>query len=194
MAHGTTPYGLWLMALSLGLRRGELLGLRWQDVNFERGTLRVAQTLQIVANRPVMDEPKTERSKRTLPMPPIVVTALHEHRAQQLQARLLAGSAWQEYDLVFPSTIGTPWNMANLWEAFRKLTERAGVPPIRLHDLRHSCATFLAQQGVPPRTMMDILGHSDLSTTMQIYTHVLDEGKQDAMQRMDALLNLQDVG
>lgn len=107
---------------------------------------------------------------------------------------MLAGSAWQGYDLVFPSTIGTPQNMANLWEAFRKLTERAGVPSIRLHHLRHNCATFLALQGVPSRTMMDILGHSDLSTTMQIYTHVLDEGRQDAMQHMDALLNRQDVG
>ena len=107
---------------------------------------------------------------------------------------MLAGSAWRDHDLVFPSTVGTPLNPGNLWEAFRALLARAGVPSIRLHDLRHSCATFLALQGVPPRTIMDILGHSDLSTTMQIYTHVLDEGKQNAILRMDALLNQQDVG
>lgn len=182
---------LYRVALALGLRQGEALGLRWQDIDLDAGTLRVVMS----AVRPggggkvIMARPKTAKSQRTLPLAPSLITALRQHRVGQAEERLLAGSRWQDHGLVFPSKVGTPLHATNVVHAFHALLEEAGLPRLRFHDLRHSCAPLLAAQGVPARVAMEILGHSNIQTTLNLYTHVLDESKRHAVTLLDALLD-----
>ncbi len=187
-ATGDRLEALYRVALSLGLRRGEVLGLRWQDVDLVKGILRVAMALQRVNGELTLVPPKTTSSQRTLPLPPSLILTLRQHHMRQLQDRLLAGSRWHDHDLVFPTRIGTPISPRNLLRSFGALLQRAGLPHMRIHDLRHSCATLLAAQGVPPKVAMEILGHTDIRTTLAIYTHVLDDSKQQAISALDAIL------
>lgn len=186
-AKGDRLEALYRVALSLGLREGEALGLRWQDVDLEKGTLRIVVALQLVKGKLVLVKPKTTRSQRVLPLPATLVSALRAHRMRQLADRLVAGSRWQEHGLVFASKVGTPIHPRNLLRAFYLLLERAELTRMRFHDLRHSCATLLAAQGVPARVAMEILGHSDIRTTLSVYTHVLDDSKRQAAEAMERL-------
>ena len=187
---------LFLMALTLGLRRGELLGLHWSDIDLDAATLRVNYGLQRFDGKLHLVEPKTEKSRRSLPLTSLLVTALRSHRTRQLEERLALGSNWQENGFVFTSTIGTPLEPRNLNRTFDALIEKANnsleecekLPKIRLHDLRHSCATMLLSQGVPQRTLMEILGHSQISLTMNTYTHILPEMTRAAVGLMDVVL------
>jgi integrase len=179
---------LYHVALWMGLREGEVLGLRWQDIDFEARTLRVAVTVQAIGGKLVIGTPKTVKSNRTLPLPPALIASLRAHHLRQLQERLLGRTSWQDHDLVFPSIKGTPISPRNLVRDFKKLLMRAGLPDIRFHDLRHTSASLLADQGVPVRVAMEILGHSDIRTTQNIYTHVLDDAKREALETMDRLL------
>lgn len=176
------------MALTLGLRRGELLGLHWSDVDLDGATLRVNYGLQRFDGKLHLMEPKTEKSRRMLPLPSLLVAALRAHRTRQLEERLALGSDWQETGLVFISTVGTPLEPRNLNRTFDALLENAKLPKIRLHDLRHSCATMLLAQGIPQRTLMEILGHSQISLTMNTYSHVLPEMTRAAVNVMDSVL------
>ena len=176
------------MALALGLRQGEALGLQWEDVDLESGTLRVRHTLQRVDGAPQLMEPKSARSRRTIAMPSVAVRALREHRTRQLQERLWAGSRWQKSDYVFTSTIGTPLYSRPTTQRFQRILTAAGLPRVTFHSLRHACASFLLAQGVSPRVVMETLGHSQFSTTMDIYAHVMPAMQRDAAERMDALL------
>lgn len=133
-------------------------------------------------------EPKSARSRRTIAMPEAVVKALGRHRVRQLEARLVAGSKWQETGYVFTSSIGTPIDLRNVTRAFKAVLKEAQLPTIRLHDLRHSCATLLLAQGVSPRVVMETLGHSQVSLTLNTYSHVLPALQQDAASKMDAIL------
>lgn len=179
---------LFVMALTLGLRRGELLGLRWSEVNLDAGQLRVNCALQRFDGKLHLVEPKTEKSRRVLPMPSLLMAALRAHRTRQLEERLALGSCWQETGFVFTSTIGTPLEPRNINRTFDALLKNAKLSKIRFHDLRHSCATFLLSQGVSPRTVMEILGHSQISLTMNTYSHVLPEMTRAAVSVMDAVL------
>jgi integrase len=180
---------LYSVALACGLRRGEALGLRWQDgVDLEGGTLTVRHALQRVNGRLQLVEPKTARSRRTIALPETCVKALRSHRVRQLQERLLAGSRWQETGFVFTSTIGTPVEPDNLRRQFKAALSRAGLPAQRFHDLRHTSASLLLAQGVHPRTVMEILGHSQISLTMNTYSHVMPVVLRDAADKMDAIL------
>ncbi len=176
------------VALTLGLRQGETLGLRWQDVDLEAGDLRVRVALQRVKGKLQLVEPKTPGSRRALPVPPSVVLALREHRRNQLEERLAVGPLWQDSGLVFTTTIGTPPDATNVVRHCRAILDRAGLPRMRYHDLRHACASLLLAQGVKLRTIMEILGHSQLSTTAEVYAHVLPALQGDAANRMEALL------
>jgi len=184
----TRDEALYRVALALGLRMGEILGLRWQDVNLDTGSLTVAVALQRRKGSRELVEPKTERSRRTLPLPPVLVRALRAHRARQLAGRLAAGPHWQDWDLVFPSTVGTPMEPRNLTRQFKGVLAAASLPDVRFHDLRHSCATFLLAQGVNPRVAMEILGHSQISLTLNTYSHVMPSSTRAAVDLVGSLL------
>jgi integrase len=187
-AKGSRLEALWKLALSFGLRRGEVLGLRWRDVDFEHGILKISVSLQLIAGKRVLVKPKTKTSVRTLPLPPSLIAALHQHKAQQSQERLFCGRSWHDHGLVFCSRIGTPIWPRNLHRDLRQLLAQAGIPRIRVHDLRHSCASFLAAQNVPPKVAQEILGHSDVRTTLKIYTHTTDAQKREAAEQMEQCL------
>lgn len=191
---------LYTVALALGLRQGEALALRWSDIDLESGRMSVRGTLSRTprqlrgddagrGTRYQISEPKTARSRRTLTMPRLVVTALREHRRRQLEERLWAGSRWHdEWDLVFSTTIGTPLDARNVSTAFARALDTAGLRRIRFHDLRHSAATLMLAQGVPARVIMETLGHSQIGMTLNLYAHVLPSLQQEAADRLDAVL------
>ena len=179
---------LYSVALTMGLRQGEALGLRWQDVDLALGYLRVAKQLQRVDGRLQLVEPKTARSRRSLALPATIAVRLQEHRLRQDSERALAGSLWIESGLVFTTPEGKPLDGTAITKQFHRHLERAGLPQRRFHDLRHSCATLLLAQGVSPRVVMDVLGHSQIGLTMNTYAHVVPELRREAADRMDRLL------
>jgi integrase len=173
---------LYRIALGLGLRRGEVLALRWIDLDLDAKTLRIPTG-------------KTASSARKLPLPDTLITTLQAHQQRQTVERAEQGDGWKEHGLVFPSEVGTPVSGRNLLRHFKRILKRVGLPEtIRFHDLRHSCATFLVAQGVHPRVVMEILGHSQISVTMNTYGHVLPETQQDAVQKLDDVLRRRDTG
>ncbi|NJN17253.1 MAG: site-specific integrase [Oscillochloris sp.] len=179
---------LYRVALSLGLRRGEVLGVRWVDVDFTQRTLRVATALQRQDGKLVLSEPKTRSSARTLPLPEVLVQTLQVHQQAQERQRAELGDAWNEHGMVFPTEVGTPLEPRNLIRHFKGVLKRAGLPEsTRFHDLRHSCATFLIAQGVHPRVVMEILGHSQISVTMNTYGHVVPAAQRQAVEGIAGL-------
>jgi len=179
---------LFSVALALGLRQGEALGLSWSDVDSGSGTLHVRNQLQRIDGRLTLVPPKTAKSRRTLVMPPLIVDALREHEKRQVAEKIWAGSKWKESNLVFANRTGGPTQARRVIEQFHDLLERAGMRRIRFHDLRHSCATLLLVQGVSPRVVMEVLGHSEIALTMNAYSHVVPELQRDAADRMQAIL------
>jgi integrase len=179
---------LFHVAITTGLRQGELFGLRWEDVNFDAGTLTVRHALQRIDGEPKLVEPKTALSRRTITLPVSAITAFREQRIRQLEERLLAGSAWHDWGLVFSSSIGTPLEPSNVTKRLHKLLETADLPRQRFHDLRHCAASLLLAGGVAPRTIMGILGHSQISLTMNTYAHLSPALERDAADRLDAIL------
>jgi integrase len=179
---------LFTVALALGLRQGEALGLQWDAVDFQAGALAVRRALQRVGKQWQLVEPKSERSRRVIALPRVAVVALRAHRVRQKRERLLAGGDWKEAGFVFTTRMGTPLDPINLTKTFKRLLRAAGLPSIRFHDLRHTAATFLLAQGVDARTIMETLGHSQISLTLNTYSHVLPSLQQDAARRMNSLL------
>ena len=179
---------LYSVALTMGLRQGEALGLTWEDVDLQLGYIRITKQLQRIHGSPKLVEPKTERSRRTLAMPPMIARQLQQHFTSQQRERDSAGSHWHEHGLVFTTPIGTPLDGTAVTKQFHHVLERAGLQQRRFHDLRHSCATLLLVQGVSPRVVMDLLGHSQIGITMNTYSHVIPDLRRDAANRMDQLL------
>jgi integrase len=223
------------VALGCGLRLGEALGLKWDDVDLDVGTLQVRHALQRLGGNPAarrplvaerrrllaairaaedrsqrvalaneldavrrrlrgikttlqLVEPKSARSRRTVMLPAVAVAALRTHRRRQLEARLAAGEGWHDLGFVFTTPIGTPADPHNIHKDFRQLLNEAKLPRFRIHDLRHSCATLLHAQGVDPRTIMQTLGHSQVSLTLNTYAHVLPALQKDAADKLNAIL------
>ena len=187
-AEGDRLEALYRVGLALGLRLGEALGLSWADVDLDAGTLRVRFALQRIGGTLTLKEPKTEKSRRSLTMPASLVAALRAHRVRQLEERLAAGPRWHESGLVFTNTIGGPLEPSNVLKALKSRLAAAGLPAQRFHDLRHAAASLLLAQGVPARVVMDILGHSQIATTMDLYSHVMPAAHEDAAALMDAIL------
>lgn len=155
------------IALQTGLRLGELLGLRWQDVDLVRGEIHIVQTLQRVRRGDaVFGQPKTHRSRRSVALSPDAVEVLRRHRTRQVEERLAAGSAYTNRDLVFADPNGEPINGDRLRRAFYRLLKDAGLPRLRLHDLRHTMATLMLSQHVHPKILSERLGHATVGITL----------------------------
>ena len=182
-------HAAFVLVIALGLRRGEVLGISWEDVDLENGTVRVRQQLQRIAGELQLTDVKTRRSGRMVPLPDLCVRALRKRKAEQAADRLAAGERWQETGLVFTTKHGTPVEPRNLARVFDLLCERSEVRRIRLHDTRHTCASLLAAAGTHPRTIMAILGHSQIGVTMNVYTHVATEDQRAAVGVLGGLLD-----
>ncbi len=176
------------LALTTGMRHGELLSLHWQDINFERGTLQVRRSVSRVRGQGYkVFEPKTPRGRRMLTLPLFVLDMLKQHRVIQEEVMQKAGIQWQDHDLVFCNQYGSFLRPDRVRKQFQKLLAEAGLPYMRVHDLRHSAATLLISMGVPVKVVQEILGHSNISTTLNIYSHVLPGMQDEAMGKWDHL-------
>jgi integrase len=180
---------LWTVMGLTGLRLGEATGLKWDDIDLGKGQLTVRRALQRQrGNGLALVEPKTARSRRTIPLVPEVVDALKHHRARQAEARLAAGPAWQDEGLIFCTLTGSRLDPARMNEAFHRALDRAELTRVRVHDLRHSTATALLALGVPVHEVAAILGHCQASLTLNVYAHVTPSGQAAATERLGAAL------
>lgn len=186
-------HALYVLAVACGLRQGELFGLKWEDVDLERGTLTVRRQLQWLRvngkTQPVFTEPKSAKSRRTVALPSVAMTALRRHRVRQAEERLRLGEAWQDYGLVFTTEIGTPLLKGNfIRRSFKPLLRRAGLPDIPFHSLRHTAASLLLGAGESLKTVQEMLGHSSITLTADIYGHISLAQQREAARKMDAIL------
>ena len=185
---GNRLVALYTLVVAVRLRQGEALGLRWEDVNFDRSTLSVRKALQRVEGELRLTESKSSKSRRSLILSPSFMAALRIHRSQQLQERLLSENRWKETGLVFTTCVGTPLDGPGVTRRFQRVLAKAGLPRKRFHDLRHTCASLLLAQGVHPRVIMEILGHSQMSLTMDTYSHVMPTLQEDAARLMESFI------
>jgi integrase len=188
-AHNHRLECLLTLALATGMRQGELLALRWSDVDFSKATLLVARSLSYrnpdgTGYEHRVEGPKTASSRRTLPLPDFALVALQKHRAGQLEMRLKA-PAWDDKGLVFPNDTGGYLWVDPLRRQLKKLLQEAGLPQIRFHDLRHSAATILLAMGVNAKVIQERLGHSHVSITLGVYGHVTESMQREATAKLD---------
>ena len=186
-ARGHRLEALFTVAICLGLREAEALGLRWEDVYFQNATINVRFQLQRVEGHLQLTELKTEKSRRTIPMPAVTRSAVAAHFAATAERRALAGDSWVETGMVFTTGIGTFLDQRNMLRDFYTLLKTSGLPRIRFHDLRHSAATLLLAQGVHMKAVQEILGHASFNTTANVYAHVLPSMKREAAEKMDEI-------
>ena len=177
---------LYVAAIGLGMRQGELLALRWSDIDLDAGTVTVRHTLNPVTM--TLAEPKTERARRTLRIPAEVLDALREHRRAQVEERLSRGSRWKDLDYVFATRDGKPLMARNVLRALHEHLERAGLPRQRFHDLRHAYATLLLEDGEELGVISRTLGHANITTTANIYAHLTPAMLERTAARMDGIL------
>jgi integrase len=172
-------YALYVLALFTGMRQGELLGLQFDDIDWETSTINVQHSLQTLSGKPqLLAAPKTEKSRRRVSLPEAARLALERH------VKLQAGKK----GYVFVSQVGTPLLPHSVIDTFKRLIEEAGVPDIRFHDMRHTCATLHLLAGTNPKVVQDLLGHSTITLTLDTYSHILPGIQEDAAKRMDRLL------
>lgn len=174
---------LYLLAVATGMRRGELLALSWEDVDFDRATLRIRQTAGVVRRQLVLSEPKTAKGRRAIAVPEVAIHALSEHRQRMAAEGWPTASGW-----VFVSVSGTVIWPTHLVRQFHTLSKEAGLPRIRFHALRHTAATLMLSRGVHPKVVQEMLGHSAVTMTLDTYSHVLPTMQQQAAAAMQALL------
>ncbi|HEV2460788.1 MAG TPA: tyrosine-type recombinase/integrase, partial [Ktedonobacterales bacterium] len=188
-ANGDRLQALYVLAMSSGMRQGELLALRWADVDLDRASLRVRATLQKTSEGFTFAEPKTSRSRRQIALAPMAVSSLRAHKARQAEDRLRAGAAWRDLDLVFANQNGGPLQKGNLLaKSFAPLLRRAGLPRFRFHDLRHTAASLLLARGVPVKVVSEMLGHASIAITLDTYAHILPDMQAQAAREMEAIL------
>ena len=178
---------VYVVALTVGLRQGEALGLQWRDIDLDAMSLTVRHSLQRVGGGTILAEPKSETSHRTLALPSLTVDALRRRRSEQLQDRLRAGGEWYESDLVFTDQTGRPLNGSATTRRFHRVLAELGLPDMRFHDLRHSCASLLLAKNVHPRLVMEMLGHSSYTLTMNTYSHVIPALRREVADQMEAV-------
>jgi integrase len=180
----------YLLALLCGLRRGELLALRWEDLDFDAGTLAVHRALERIGKRLEFVEPKSRNGRRVLPLPQPVLKALKAHRSRQSAMRLALGRDYEDHGLILPNAIGRPLEPRAFNRQFKTALARAGLPStLRLHDCRHFTATFMIADGADVRTVAGLLGHADPSLTVRTYAHLVPEVARRAAERLGALMD-----
>lgn len=186
---GHSSYGpIWLVLLASGMRRGEALGLRWQDVGWEHQTLSIRQSVVLLHNKPVVQQPKTRSSRREVPVSREVMAALRAHERQQGERKQAGGASWHDHDLVFATECGTLINPNNLARDFRRWVAHAGVPLIRIHDLRHTFVTLALANKADSVAVSRHVGHARTSITMDLYAHALHEQRAEVADKMAAML------
>ncbi|GAA2849871.1 site-specific integrase [Actinoplanes cyaneus] len=183
---------LFELALRTGLRRGELLGLRWDDIDLDAGHLHVRRTLARTRGGATFQPVKTHRSARRIVLPRDCITALRRYRTRQDIDRRAAADDWTERGLVFTNTVGGPLDPATVHRHHQTICELADVRYIRFHDLRHTCASLLLEQGVELVTIKDLLGHAQIHTTADIYSHVRLRTQRTAIETIGDALNADD--
>ena len=181
-AKETRYEALFVLALGTGLRWGELAGLRWGDIDFNRATLQVQRIVVHTKHEMLIHEPKTKSGRRQVPIPGFALQALRAHRSRQSAAP--HPTAW-----VFTNRVGAPIHKSNFFARdWKPLRERAGVPNARFHDLRHTTASLLLKRGVHPKVVQAVLGHARFGVTMDLYSHLMDGMHQEAAEALDSLL------
>ena len=174
------------MAVVTGMRRGELLALTWSNVDLERGSLLVVHTVDYIPKYGyVQTEPKTKAGKRLISLPSFLIDLLKSHRVQQQTQCLKVGDTWENRDLVFPDLTGGYLNPNYLLRQFKQILQNAGVPHMHFHDLRHSSATILLSMGINIKVIQSLLGHSDISITLGLYSHLLPTMQQEVVDKWD---------
>ncbi|RQD72687.1 MAG: site-specific integrase [Tindallia sp. MSAO_Bac2] len=187
-----TVYSSWKAFFSLllasGMRPGEALGLKWEDIDFEKGRVHIQRAFSKVNDEWLLEVPKTTQSRRSIPIPPGVIEDLEEHRLGQEEVKLKAEN-YNDYGLVFAGKNGDPPDYRNIYRRhFKPLLKDAGLPDIRLYDLRHTCATILLAAGENPKIVSERLGHASITLTLDIYSHVLPDMQDQATAKLEALL------
>jgi integrase len=185
---GERLYAVWMLAASTGMRRGEVLGLRWRDVDLDRARASVRQTLVLAGRQVVTSEPKTSRGRRPIALDPRTLSALRAWRRAQAAERLAWGSAWADSGLVFTREDGTPIHPEWLSDAFEWRVKVAGLPRIRFHDLRHTHASLGLAAGIPVKVMSERLGHTSSSFTADAYQHVTPALEEQAASTVARLV------
>jgi integrase len=179
---------LWHLFLATGARRGELLALRWADVDLETAEVRISRSRTTVGYEVSEQPPKTAAGLRTIAIASQVLAALDRHRRQQLEERLIAGPPWNETNHVFTNEIGQPLHPDWISKRFREISDATELPRIRLHDLRHSSATLLLDAGLSPRVVADRLGHADPALVLRVYGHTLARADERAANALGTAL------
>lgn len=180
-------YAVYLLAFTTGMRRGELLGLRWSDIDFEAARLSIQQTLVTVGYKTLFTDPKTKKSRRSIALDTTTMTVLRSHRAQQAQEKLLLGPEYDANGLVFSSEHGKLLHPMSLSDMFRRRAIQAGLPIIRFHDVRHTYASLALSAGVHPKVVSERLGHSSITITLDTYSHAVPALQEDAAAKVASL-------
>jgi integrase len=185
---GTDLYIPVLFTLATGLRRGEVLALRWKDLDKEAMTITINQALIATTTGPIFKKPKTKKSRRVIALPGNIMGELERHDKKQIAQRLLLGKAYLNNGLICALADGTPWHPNTFSDAFGKTLVRSGLKKIRFHDLRHTHASLLLKQGVHPKVVSERLGHSNIGITMDLYSHIMPGLQEEAARKLGDLL------
>jgi integrase len=177
-----------VLLVETGMRLGELLGLRWEDVDLDGGQLSIYQTLSTLNGKIVLDEPKTVSSRRPYELSPQAVKALKSHQARQGAERLAMGTWWTPSGLVLATDFGTPVDPSNFRRVFRRVTEEAGIDSCHPHELRHTAASLMLSRGVPLHVVSDVLGHSSITVTKDVYGHLVAGERRKATDAISEAL------
>lgn len=196
-AKGKRLEALFKLAVTTGLREGEILGLKWSDLNWDTHQVNIQRQVQRVQKSGlVFSDPKTAAGRRMILLGPGTILSLKDHYKRQLFEREFMGNQWQDNDLIFPSTHGTPLDPSNLLGQFKELLREANIPNIRFHDLRHTAASLMLRQGISIKVVQERLGHSDAGMTLNVYSHTIPGMQKEAAEKMDeitAIIELNEV-
>jgi integrase len=188
-AESSRHKALYHVAITTGMRQAEILGLQWSDVDWDRGTIQVRRQLQRVRGKGwSFLEPKTRNGRRKIILSKGTLIALHFHKERQRFSISIAGERWQKHELIFPNSVGNPMDPSNLRKDFNRLMSDADLPKIRFHDLRHSAASLMLNNGIPVIVVSRILGHAKPSITLDLYGHLYHEMQGEAAKVMDKLI------